>query len=152
MKPLILNNVHSRFYNLIIEEKVENGKKIPYLIIQNKIILSERAILEGGLALQTYRFLKRYAKSGRTKIYEEECKKIILSQKDATPRIVEKKIEVIEKTAVNNDIYIMEYPTTLTSEQYDRLKESLDSSWPKHLPRPILLEGGITIRKMTIGE
>lgn len=151
VKALIIENVRSRRYNLVIDEKIEDGKRVLYLIVQDRASLNRRAIFSGPEATALYRHLKRYAKSGKTPQYETECKKLISTQMgDAVPEAPVKPIEVPVVIPKSNDIWVMEYPGTFTSEQYGRLRDSLDTAWPAHLPRPILLEGGLILKKMSI--
>lgn len=145
-KALILENLNARMYNLIIEEKTEDGEKIPYLIIQHKHILNHYAKFSGSEAVTTYKRLKRLIRTGKSSIYAEECRKIVSTQMN--PPVELPAAQLVPDAIVSNDIFVIDCPD-LSTEQYERLKLQIDSNWPTHLPRPILLEGGITIRKMS---
>lgn len=142
VKALIIENVYRRNYNLLVEYKTENDQKVFYLIIQHKLLLNKRAIINGEKAREIYRSLKRLAMSGKSTQYEIECKKLIAEQLGDEEK-PEESIFIPE----HKDIYIVECPT-LNEEQYNRLRSQLDCNWPLHLGKPIILEDGITIKKM----
>ena len=57
-----------------------------------------------------------------------------------------------EKTLRDDGLYFLITPRDiiLTNEQYKRLKRQISRQWPKDEPKPILLEGGITVVKLQI--
>jgi hypothetical protein len=142
MKPLVIEHLYSRNYNILVDYKTENGEKVFFCVIQHKLLLNKRAIIDGTLGLTTYRVLKRLLRSGKTQQYETECKKIVDKQCGDEEKMPES-IFIPE----NKDIYVVEAPN-LSPEQFDRLKGQIDSNWPTHLTKPIILEGEVKIRKL----
>ncbi len=145
-KPLIIENVFSRKYNLLPDYKTEDGEKKLFLIVQHKLLLNKRAIFSDEKTLELYQNLKRLIRSGRTGEYEIRCNKLITEQCGDEEKVVQS-VFVPEC----KDIYVIDCPN-LTPEQYDRLKTNIDANWPPHLSKPILLEGGITIRKLRFDD
>ncbi len=143
-KPLVLENIQSQRYSLDINEKLENGHKVAYLIIQDRVAKDRYAKFSGSTALATYRGLKGLFRSKGVGLYDNECRKFISEQRP------EAKIEAPAAAPASNDIWVVECPANLNEIEYDRLKGSVESGWPAHLPKPILLAPGIVIRKMNI--
>lgn len=152
MRKLILESFGSTRYRVDIDEKLEDGQKIPYLIIQNKVAIDRYAKYTGSQALILYRMLKGKKVREKVVVFDNECRKLIDDQQTAQAKIrVEDEEDFVQVKAPVNDIWVVECQHALTNEQYDRLKAQVDESWPPHLSKPILLEVGLTIKKMNIG-
>lgn len=60
-----------------IEEKMENAKKIYFLNIQDRIILSQYVVIDDLTAFSMYRELKKLKLGGGTSEFNQKCAQLI---------------------------------------------------------------------------
>lgn len=125
-KKLELKNFSSERYRVTMEEKVENGNKIHFLNIQDKIVFDKWVVIDDLTAIPMDRSLKRIklggVRHGGSKAFDTQCK--ILIEK-AKPETIEKAKPIV----MSVQVYV---GTTLVKESLnevlwlDVMKQILD--------------------------
>lgn len=77
VRSMLVEPIESSRYRMEVSDRIENGKKIQYLNIQDRVVLSNYRAINEPLAIGTYKELKRLLRSGKTPIFNEKCSELI---------------------------------------------------------------------------
>ena len=113
-KVLILEPINSREYNITIDESLKDGKKVVYLIIQDRRIISSWASYSGLHALAIYKGLKRLLRGGKVPMFDQECRNLLREKEVAPPQEVVLPPATLEKIPTP----IADEPVALTIKLY----------------------------------